>query len=284
MGREIAVLDHEEPSGRCSFGPQKDVHRHLIRTLGKQIPAHVPWRRMHGLDANGFRYETRPPKQACRASRNWRPQAPLRIRVVAVRSSRDAFPWILRYRDTFVSSFSFRLRSRALRGPPNGYAILSSSNRAIWRSKADGSPIALELLRRVRSLGFSPVRRSWRRSWRPWRRSWRWVRRPCRRCIPCVPVASAGAAVVRAASCASASNGSNADDRVKPNAAPSPSSEIAFVARPFPFGFFRSLAVSLSLTIAELEWRQLNAITSMLRRRKFGRIDRGGRRPPGIEI
>jgi hypothetical protein len=75
--------------------------------------------------------------------------------------------------------------------------------------------------------GFSPVRRSWRRSWRPWRRSWRWVRRPCRRCIPCVPVASAGATAVPAASCASASNGSNVDDRVKPNAAPSPSRESA---------------------------------------------------------
>jgi hypothetical protein len=72
--------------------------------------------------------------------------------------------------------------------------------------------------------GFSPVRRSWR----PWRRSWRWVRRPCRRCIPCVPVASAGAATVPVASWASASNGSNAADRVKPNAAPSPSREMAF--------------------------------------------------------
>jgi hypothetical protein len=75
--------------------------------------------------------------------------------------------------------------------------------------------------------GFSPVRRWWRRSWRPWRRSWRCVRRPCRRCIPCVPVASAGVAVP-VASCASASTGSNAADRVKPNAAPSPSREIAF--------------------------------------------------------
>jgi hypothetical protein len=37
----------------------------------------------------------------------------------------------------------------------------------------------------------------------------------------------------------------------------------------FPFGFFRSLAVSLSLTIAELERRQLNAITSMSGRRKL---------------
>ena len=76
--------------------------------------------------------------------------------------------------------------------------------------------------------GFSPVRRSWRRSWRPCRRSWRPVRRPCRRCIPCVPVASAGAAAVPVASCASASNGSSADDSVKPNAAPSPSRESAF--------------------------------------------------------
>ena len=76
--------------------------------------------------------------------------------------------------------------------------------------------------------GFSPVRRSWRRSWRPWRRSWRWVRRPCRRCIPCVPVASAGVAAVPAASWASASNGSKAADSVKPIAAPSPSRESAF--------------------------------------------------------
>jgi hypothetical protein len=76
--------------------------------------------------------------------------------------------------------------------------------------------------------GFSPVRRSWRRSWRPCRRSWRWVRRPCRRCIPCVPVASAGVAAVPVASCASASNGSCTDDSVKPNAAPSPSKESAF--------------------------------------------------------
>ena len=75
--------------------------------------------------------------------------------------------------------------------------------------------------------GFSPVRRSWRRSWRPCRRSWRWERRPCRRCIPRVPVAAAGAAAAPAASCASASNGSNADDSVKPNAAPSPSRESA---------------------------------------------------------
>ena len=75
--------------------------------------------------------------------------------------------------------------------------------------------------------GFSPVRRWWRRSWRPWRRSWRWVRRPCRRCIPCVPAASAGAVAVPVASWASTSDGSSADDSVKPNAAPSPSREIA---------------------------------------------------------
>ena len=75
--------------------------------------------------------------------------------------------------------------------------------------------------------GVSPVRRPWRRSWRPWRRSLRWVRRPCRRCVPWVPVAAAGAAGV-AASCASASNGSSAEDSVKPSAAPSPSRESAF--------------------------------------------------------
>jgi hypothetical protein len=43
-----------------------------------------------------------------------------------------------------------------------------------------------------------------------------------------------------------------------------------FAVTPFPFGFFRSFAVSLTLTIAELDWRQLNAITSMSGRRKFG--------------
>ena len=36
-----------------------------------------------------------------------------------------------------------------MRGPPNVYAPLNPSDRAIWRLKADGSPIALELLRRV---------------------------------------------------------------------------------------------------------------------------------------
>ena len=65
------------------------------------------------------------------------------------------------------------------------------------------------------------------------------------------------------ASWASASNGSNAADRVKPNAAPSPSRESAFRREIISVLIFRSLAVSLSLTIAELEWRQLNAITSM---------------------
>jgi hypothetical protein len=83
--------------------------------------------------------------------------------------------------------------------------------------------------------GFSPVRRSWRRSWRPWRRSWRPWRLDWRRFMPWVPaasagaaaVASAGAAAVPVASCAWASNGPSADDRVKPNAAPSPSRERA---------------------------------------------------------
>jgi hypothetical protein len=118
--------------------------------------------------------------------------------------------------------------------------------------------------------GFSPVRRSWRRSWRPWRRSWRWVRRPCRRCIPCVPVASAGAAAVPAASWASASNGSNAADSVKPSAAPSPSKESAFRRETISV-----LIVSFTGCLPHAhdcgtEWRQLNAITSMSRRRKLG--------------
>jgi hypothetical protein len=112
---------------------------------------------------------------------------------------------------------------------PNGYAILSPSDRALWRSKADVSPYcAGGVAAGAVPSGFSPVRRSWRRSWRPWRRSWRCVRRPCRRCIPCVPVAAAGGAAVPVASCASASNGSSAGDSANPNAAPSPSSESAF--------------------------------------------------------
>jgi hypothetical protein len=116
------------------------------------------------------------------------------------------------------------------------------------------------------------VRRVCRRSWRPVRRSLRWVRRPCRRCIPCVPVASAGAAGVPAASCASASNGSSADDKVKPNAAPSPSREIAFRREIISALIISFTCCLLSLTIAELEWRQWNAITSMFGRRVIGTL------------
>ena len=76
--------------------------------------------------------------------------------------------------------------------------------------------------------GFSPVRRSWRRSWRPWRRSWRPVRLDWRRFIPWVPAASAGAAAGAAASCAWASEGASTAGSVKPNAAPRPSRESAF--------------------------------------------------------
>src|SRR6202041_3116146 len=96
LNRELAILDHKKPSGRLGFGPKKNVHGHLICALGKQIPAHVPRRRMHGVDANGFR--SRPPalEQARRASRKWRPRAPLRIRAAAIRLSREAFRWILR--------------------------------------------------------------------------------------------------------------------------------------------------------------------------------------------
>jgi hypothetical protein len=65
-----------------------------------------------------------------------------------------------------------------------------------------------------------PVRRVWRRSWRPWRLVWR-------RFIPWVPVVAAGAAA-GAASCASASDGSSAADSVRPNAAPRPSRASAF--------------------------------------------------------
>ena len=105
--------------------------------------------------------------------------------------------------------------------------------------------------------GFSPVRRSWRRSWRPCRRSWRPVRRADLRCIPCVPVAAAGAAAVPVASCASASNGSSADDSVKPNAAPSPSRESAF--RREIISVLILTFPSLSLTIVERDWRQVEA-------------------------
>ena len=228
LGREIAVLDHEEPSGSCSFDPKKDVHRHLIRTLGKQVPAHVPWRRMHGLDANGFR-STRALEQACRASRNWRPRTPLQIRVVAVRSSRDAFPCLLRCRDTFVSSSSCRLRCRALRGPTErirnsesfGSCALAFESRRIpllrW-SCCGGrgscwfltrSSLVASLMAAVASLmamGAAPL-------------------------PPLHPVCSGGLSGRGggpAASCASASNGSKRADSVKPNAAPSPSREIAF--------------------------------------------------------
>ena len=261
-------------AGVRSFDPKKDVHRHLIRTPGKEVPAHVPWRRMHGLDANGFRSG---------------PAHSNKHVVLLVTGARK-----LRFESASQQFGHHEMLSRGFCGigilssppllfvcglahcvvRPNGYAILSLSDRAIWRSKAEGCPYcAGAVAAGAVASGFSPVRRSWRRSWRPWRRSWRWVRRPCRRCIPCVPVASAGAAAVPAASCASASNGSNAADSVKPNAAPSPSREIAFRREIISVLIFRSLAVSLSLTIAELEWRQLNAITSMSGRRKFVEFD-----------
>ena len=106
--------------------------------------------------------------------------------------------------------------------------IRRSSNRAHRRLRAADSYCAGAVPAGGVAAGFSPVRRPWRRSWRPCRRSLRWVRRPCRRCIPWVPVAGAGAAAGAAASCASASSGSSADDSVKPSAAPSPSRESAF--------------------------------------------------------
>ena len=37
MGRQIAVPDHEKPSGRRNFDPKKYVRGHLIRTLSKLI-------------------------------------------------------------------------------------------------------------------------------------------------------------------------------------------------------------------------------------------------------
>jgi hypothetical protein len=61
--RQIAVFDYEEPSRPCSFGSQKDVHSHLIRTLGKARAAHIPWRRMHGLNLNGFRWRVAHPNK-----------------------------------------------------------------------------------------------------------------------------------------------------------------------------------------------------------------------------
>ena len=160
-------------------------------------------------------------------------------------------------RGTFVSSFSFRLRSRALRGPPNAYALLKSV--------------------RSRDLAFESRR------------------------IPyCGGGAAAGAgAVDRCGACAVADGewcgalnvaasrvsrwprrGPEWPERppvLRPPTAPAPAIartlmpprvqvvKALFAVTPFPFGFFRSLAVSLSLTIAELERRQLNAITSMFR-------------------
>ena len=120
----------------------------------------------------------------------------------------------------------FSSGSRALRGPPNGYAIPSPSNRAVWRSKADGPPIALE------RQGRSPL-----------------VSRP----FAAHGVARGGRAVAHGDECdglaAVASrvfrwpqrarrrsqwppalrppDGSSAADSVKPNAAPSPSRESA---------------------------------------------------------
>ena len=129
--------------------PKKDVHRHLIRTLGEQIPAHVPWRRMHGRDANGFRLELAHSNNhvvllvtgACKlrfksASQQFghHEMLPREFRGVGIPSS---------------PPFLF-LRSRSLRGPPNGYAILSPSDRAIWRSKADGLLLRWSCLRRGR--------------------------------------------------------------------------------------------------------------------------------------
>ena len=122
-----------------------------------------------------------------------------------------------------ASSHFFRLRSRSSLNPldrgadptfikPRSQAVEHVDSYCAGAVPAGGV-----------AAGFSPVRRPWRRSWRPCRRSLRWVRRPCRRCIPWVPVAAAGAAAGAAASCASASSGSSADDSVKPSAAPSPS-------------------------------------------------------------
>ena len=134
------------------------------------------------------------------------------------------------------------------------------SNRAIWRSKTDGPPIALAL-RRVRS---PPV-------------SHPFVARGAAHggrgvahgdgCADLAAVASHvspwRSAGVPVASCASASNGSNADDSVKPNAAPSPSKESAF-RREIISGLILSFTSCLpSLAIAELDGGKLNAITGM---------------------
>src|ERR1700733_1596291 len=189
---------------------------------------------------------TRAPGQACRASRNWRPRTPLRIRVAAVRSSQDAFPCLLREHGGSVSSFSFRLGSRALRGPPYGYAILSLSSRATWRSKADGPPIALERLRRARRPrvshlfvargaahgghgvvhgdGCAALAAAASRVFRSPQRAWRRFRRP-----PGLrPPTASTPPIAR----------SPMPPRVRAKKTP-------FAARSFPFCFLRSLAVSL---------------------------------------
>jgi hypothetical protein len=66
---------------------------------------------------------------------------------------------------------------------------------------------------------------------------------------------------------------------VKPNAAPSPSREIAFRREIISVLILSFTCCLPSLTIVELEWRQLNAITSMSGR-KFGWFDGAGWRSP----
>ena len=164
-----------------------------------------------------------PPERAGRVPCD--PQAAPRIRASTIRQSLDVRPLEC---GPLASSHFFRLRSRSSLNPLDAWRSRRSSNRAGRRFRGDGRLLRGAVPAGAVAAGFSPVRRSCRRSWRPWRRSCRPLRRPCRRCIPWVPVAAGGAAAGAAASCASASNGSSADDSVKPNAAPNPSRESAF--------------------------------------------------------
>jgi hypothetical protein len=165
---------------------------------------------------------SRPPGPAGRVA--YDPKAAPRIRVSTIPPSPDVRP--LECGPSASSHFS-RLRSRSSLNPLDAWrppTFIKPSWRAVESSRYCAGAVPAGGV----AAGFSPVRRPWRRSWRPCLRSLRWVRRPCRRCIPWVPVAGAGAAAGAAASCASASSGSSADDSVKPSAAPTPSSDSAF--------------------------------------------------------
>ena len=96
---------------------------------------------MHGLDLNGFRSRTAHPNKQVMFYLTIKSAGstsnPRRNRSAITRcfSCRFCGSVVL-----FVSSFPFCRRSRSLRGPLSAYAIQSSSNRAISRSKAERTP------------------------------------------------------------------------------------------------------------------------------------------------